>query len=88
VGSTIVRGAVGFKSNSKSIQIQWFKMIQIFPNYDRSERYFPFLGKIKIKYGFEDLKEMNNFLHRNVLRFRMDLELKFREFSRLEFDRI
>jgi hypothetical protein len=31
---------------------------------------------------------MNNFLHRNVLRFRMDLELKFKEFSRLEFDRI
>jgi hypothetical protein len=31
---------------------------------------------------------MNNFLHRHFLRFRMDLILKIREFSRLEFDRI
>jgi hypothetical protein len=46
------------------------------------------LRKIKIKYGFEDLKDVNNSLHINFLRFRMDLELKFREFSRSEFDRI
>jgi hypothetical protein len=46
------------------------------------------LKKIEIKYDFEDLEEMNNVLHRNFLRFEMDLELKFREFSRLEFDRI
>jgi hypothetical protein len=45
------------------------------------------LRKIE-KYGFEDLEEMNNFLHRNFLRFRMDLELKFREVLRLKFDRI
>jgi hypothetical protein len=31
---------------------------------------------------------MNNFLHRSFSRFGMDMELKFREFSRLEFDRI
>jgi hypothetical protein len=31
---------------------------------------------------------MNNFLHRNFFRFEMDLELKFREFSKLEFPRI
>jgi hypothetical protein len=42
--------------------------------------------KNEIKYGFENLKEMNNFLHRNFSRFVMDLELKFKEFSRLEFD--
>jgi hypothetical protein len=35
------------------------------------------LRKIKIKYGFKDLEEMNNFLHRNFSRFGMDLELKF-----------
>jgi hypothetical protein len=46
------------------------------------------LGKIEIKYGFEDIEEINNFLHRNFLRFGTDLELKFREFSLLEFDRI
>jgi hypothetical protein len=45
-------------------------------------------SKIEIKYGFEYLEEMNNFLHRNFLRFRMDLELKFMEVSSLEFDRI
>jgi hypothetical protein len=44
------------------------------------------LGKIEIKYGFEDVEVMNNFFHRNFNRFRMDLELKLREFSRLEFD--
>jgi hypothetical protein len=44
--------------------------------------------KFEVKYGFEDLGEINNFLHRIFFRFRMDLELKFREFSRLQFDRI
>jgi hypothetical protein len=57
----------------------------MFLNFDRSEKYF---SKIQIKYSFEDLKEINNFLHRNFLRFRMDLELKFRKVSILEFDRI
>jgi hypothetical protein len=58
-------------------------MIQMFLNFDRSEKYF---SKIQIKYSFEDLKEINNFLHRNFLRFRMDLELKFRKVSILEFN--
>jgi hypothetical protein len=31
---------------------------------------------------------MNNFFHRNFLRFIIDMELKFMEASRLEFDRI
>jgi hypothetical protein len=64
------------------------KPIQTFPKFDRSENYIPMLKKIEIKYDFEDLEEMNNVLHRNFLTFEMDLELKFREFSRLEFDRI
>jgi hypothetical protein len=46
------------------------------------------LGKIEIKYDFEDLRVMNNFLHQNFSRFRMDLEVKFREISMLEFDKI
>jgi hypothetical protein len=46
------------------------------------------LGKFEIKYNFEDLEDWNNSPHRNFLRFGMHLELKFREFSRLEFDRI
>jgi hypothetical protein len=32
------------------------------------------LEKIEITHGFEYLEGMNNFLHRNFLRFRMDLE--------------
>jgi hypothetical protein len=42
--------------------------------------------KIEIKYGFEGLEEMNNLLYRQFLRFRMDLDLKFKKFSRLEFN--
>jgi hypothetical protein len=66
--------AVAFETDSKSIQIQWFKTIQIIPNFDRAEMYFSVLGKIKIKYGFKGLENMNNFLHRNFFRFRRDLE--------------
>jgi hypothetical protein len=40
------------------------------------------LGKIEIKYGFEGFEEMNNFLHRNSLRFALDFKLKFGEVSR------
>jgi hypothetical protein len=60
----------------------------MFLNFDLSEKFLPMLEKIEIKYRFEFLKEMNNFLHINFFRFKMYLELKFREMSRLEFDRI
>jgi hypothetical protein len=53
-----------------------------------SKKDLPELENFEIKYGFEDLEEMNNVLHRNFLRIVMDLELKFREVSRLEFDRV
>jgi hypothetical protein len=56
------------------------KHFQTVSNFGRLEKYFPLLGKIEIKYGFEALEEGNNFLYRNFIRFRMDLELKFREF--------
>jgi hypothetical protein len=42
--------------------------------------------KNEIKSGFEDRKKMNKFLHRNFFIFKMDLELKFRKFFRLEFN--
>jgi hypothetical protein len=64
------------------------KQIQTIPNFGLSEKYLPIFGKIKIKYDFEDLKEMNNSPHRNLLRFGVYLELKFSEISMLEFDRI
>jgi hypothetical protein len=39
------------------------------------------LEKIEVKYGFEDLGVINNFLHSNFSRLGMDWELKFREAS-------
>jgi hypothetical protein len=47
---------------------------QIVSNFGRIEKYFPGLWKIEIKYGFEDLREVNSFLYRRFLRFGMDLE--------------
>jgi hypothetical protein len=55
-------------------------------NFNWSKKDIPKLRKIEIKYSFENLEEMNNFLHRNFLKIRMDLELKFRKISRLEFN--
>jgi hypothetical protein len=49
---------------------------------------FPPSKKIGIKYGFEELEKMNNFLHRSFFRFGMDFKWKIWEFSRLEFERI
>jgi hypothetical protein len=34
---------------------------------------------IEIKYGFEGFDVRNNFTYRNILRFELDFELKFRE---------
>jgi hypothetical protein len=67
----MVVGSTPFEINPNS---NGSKQIQIFPNFGRSEKCLPLLGKIKIKYGFEDLGEMNNFLHRNFSRCGMDLE--------------
>jgi hypothetical protein len=47
--------------------------IQIRSNIDRSKIDLPELQKFE-KYGFKDLKRMNNFLHTNFFRFRRDLE--------------
>jgi hypothetical protein len=46
------------------------------------------LRKIEVKYDFECVKEVNNFVPRHFFIFRMDSELKFCKLSRLEFDRI
>jgi hypothetical protein len=35
---------------------------------------FPPSKKIGIKYGFEELEKMNNFLHRSFFRFGMDFK--------------
>jgi hypothetical protein len=39
-----------------------------------------------MKYGFEGFENQNNFHHRNIFRFEVDFELKFREASMLAFE--
>jgi hypothetical protein len=41
----------------------------------------PELKKFEIEYGFEVFEERNNFLHMNVFRLEMYLELKIWEFK-------
>jgi hypothetical protein len=57
-----------------------FKWFETFSNFDQFKKYFPFLKKIEIKYGFKALEAKNNFLYRNFLRFGMDMELIFIKF--------
>jgi hypothetical protein len=68
-------GRRGFKSdlkqNPNSNASHKFPCVS---NFGQLEKYFPQLGKIEIKYGFEHLGGMNNFLYRNFLIFIMDLE--------------
>jgi hypothetical protein len=51
-----------------------FKNIQFFPNFDGSKFELSIFQKIIIKYGFEDVEEMNNFLHRSFFRFGMSVK--------------
>jgi hypothetical protein len=46
----------------------------------------PGFGKFEIKYGFEGFEERNNFLHRNIFKFKVNFEVKNREALGLEFD--
>jgi hypothetical protein len=64
------------KSNLNSNGLEYFQTVL---NFDRLEKYISMLGKNQIKYGFEALEEGNNFLYRDLLRFGMNLKLKFRE---------
>jgi hypothetical protein len=65
----------------------WFKIwiqtdsnkFQILPNFDRSKKNVPKLKKFEVKYGCEGFEEWNKFIHRNLFRFEMGFELKFRE---------
>jgi hypothetical protein len=72
----------------RKCEFKWFKIISSIFKFWPIRKVLSVFGKIEIKFGFEDLEEMNNFLHRNFPRFEMDFALKFREVSRLEFDRI
>jgi hypothetical protein len=84
----IVLSGAGSKWFKPFQNFKRFKNVQIFPNCDRSKFDIHELQKFEIKYGFEDLEKVNIFLHRNFFIFRRDLELKFREVSRFEFNRI
>jgi hypothetical protein len=64
---------VAVESNKNSNLIG-FKRFQIASNFDCPKNALPELKFFEIKYGFEGLEKMNNFLHRNVFRFGRDLE--------------
>jgi hypothetical protein len=82
-GALALVPGLNFSPNSvKTDQIQLnlnFKLVQTLTDQklDLLE-----LLKFEINYGFEDIKMMNIFLHRNFSRFRMDFKQKFREVSR------
>jgi hypothetical protein len=65
-------GAVQTEFERKS-EFKCFKQFKTVSKFGGLEKHFPGLRKIEIKYSFEDLEEMNNFLYRNFLRFAMDL---------------
>jgi hypothetical protein len=68
------RMACGPGCNSKK-----FKIIQICSNLVRIKTSLSELKNFKIKYGFGGFEEMNYFLHRNFIRFKMNFELKIWE---------
>jgi hypothetical protein len=49
-------------------------LIQTVSNFDHPKNDLPELKNFEIKYGFEDLEKMNNFLHRNFFRFERDFD--------------
>jgi hypothetical protein len=49
------------------------------PNFDLSKRCIPLLEKLEVKYGWKELEIRNIFTYRNISRFEMEFELKFRE---------
>jgi hypothetical protein len=69
------------KINRKQIQFKIKIKNQIHSNLIRSKQDLPELGKFEIKYGCKVFEIGNNFPYRNLLRFWMDFEQKFRESS-------
>jgi hypothetical protein len=68
--------AVKFNLQSNSNR---FKTYSNHSNFNCLKNVLPKLKKFETKYGFEDLKRMNNCLHRSIYWFRMDFELKIWE---------
>jgi hypothetical protein len=59
-----------------------FKLIRTISKpfkFDRLKKDLPKIKKFEIKYGFEGFEEWNNFIHRNVFRLEMFVELKIWE---------
>jgi hypothetical protein len=59
------------KEISNPVKIKRFKWFQIPSHFDCLKQDLSGLQKFETKYGFEDLGEMNNFLHNNFSRFGM-----------------
>jgi uncharacterized protein YdhG (YjbR/CyaY superfamily) len=61
-----------------AIQIK-FEIIQIHSNLAQIKTSLPELENFKIKYGFEGFDEINNLIHRNFSRFKMNVKIKSQE---------
>jgi vacuolar-type H+-ATPase subunit C/Vma6 len=49
-----------------------FKLLQNLSNFAQSKNGLPYPENFEIKYSFEALEKMNNFLYRNFLKFGID----------------
>jgi protein involved in ribonucleotide reduction len=74
VGPRHSPGRRGVKNGLNHFQNSNGSKTFIFPNFDRSKFGIPALQKFEIKYSFEDIKKMNNFIYRNFFKFERDLE--------------
>jgi hypothetical protein len=75
-----VPGGAGQTHLNPIWNLNGFKFFQIPSKFDWSKNDLPRLKKFEIKYSFEDLKKMNNFIHRNFFRFERDFEKKLENF--------
>jgi hypothetical protein len=69
VGPATVSGGGGLNTFQVQMNSNYFKTVQCFTN---PKMAFPSPKKIEIKFGFEALEKVNNFLHRNFFRSGMD----------------
>jgi hypothetical protein len=64
----------------------FIQKFQINSNLERSKWCLPFVKKFEINYGFEGFEIRNKFPYRNFLRFKVEIELKFREPKGVKFN--
>jgi hypothetical protein len=78
VGTNFKREGREWQVGPAAIEIK-FEIIQICSKLVSINTSLPELKFFETKYGFRGFEEMNNFLHRNLIRFDMYFELKIWE---------